>query len=188
MSTSLTNIRVSVQWTEQTVFAGEDVECRITFRNVATSPAPSRTTLHPTPANGFAPGERQRKSPTPQVKNNIRSNSKPPPSNRGHRAALSLSGPVGVGRPQKGSGSWAVGQGNTTTTEGSTHKRSVSIISIGASDSAIGDVSSQNSKIEGSRRAPRGHGRSASLQIVPRRYGLNGGPTSGKPMSPFSLH
>lgn len=184
MSTSLTNIRVFVQWTEQTVFAGEDIECQITFKNVATTPIASKTTLHPTSANGFAQGERQRKSPTPQIKAITRPSSKLPPPNRGHRATHSFSGPVSTGRSQLGSGSWAGGQGKTTT-EGSTHKRSVSIISIGASEGGTGDAGSHSSKLDGPRRAPRGHGRSASLQIVPRRHGLNGGPISGKLPPPF---
>jgi hypothetical protein len=180
MSNPLTNIRVFVQWTEQTVFAGEDIECQITFKNVATTPTPSRTTLHPASANGFAPGgERQRKGPSTQSKNSATSNHKPLPPNRGHRATLSLNAPVGVGRPQPSSRSWTEGPPKVGK-DGSSHKRSVSIISIGASEGAVDDGASHSSLIEGSRRIPRGHGRSASLQIVPRRQGINGGPPSGR--------
>lgn len=178
MSNPLTNIRVFVQWTEQTVFAGEDIECQITFRNTATTPTPSRTSLHPAAANGFAPGgERQRKSASSQGKNNVTSNPKSLPPNRGHRATLSLNSPIAIERSQTGSGSWAGAPGKAAK-DGGSHKRSVSIISIGASESAVDDVASHNSLVEGTRRMSRGHGRSASLQIVPRRQGLNGGPPS----------
>lgn len=178
MSASLTTIRVFVQWTEQTVFAGEDIECQITFKNVATSPAASRASLHPSAANDFPPGgERQRKGPTAQIKTNIISNTTPNQPNRGHRTTLSLIAPVGVGRPQTASEP-RTGDSGKGTTDWSAHKRSVSIISIGASESAIDDITSHGSFVEGPRRVPR-HGRSASLQITPRRHALNGGPASG---------
>jgi len=179
MSTPLTNIRVFVQWTEQTVFAGEDIECQITFKNIATSPAPSRTSLHPQAANGFASGgAKHRKSPSTQLKSPNTLSPRPTPPNRGHRTTLSLSTPVSVTRSQSGSGSWG-GGASKASKDGNAHKRSVSIISIGASESALDEVASHGSLNEVPRRAARGHGRSASLQIVPRRNGLNGGPTSG---------
>lgn len=175
----LTNIRVFVQWTEQTVFAGEDIECEITFKNIATTPTPSRTTLHPGAANGFAPGgERQRKAPGAQVKSSTLS-PRPPQATRGHRTTLSLTAPVtSVRSSQVGSGSWNGGHSKAGKESGS-HKRSVSIISIGASETAADDLASHSSLPEGPRRLSRGHGRSASLQIVPRRNGVAGGPTSG---------
>jgi hypothetical protein len=179
MSSPLTNIRVFVQWTEQTVFAGEDIECEITFKNIAITPAPSRTTLHPSTANGFATGgDRQRKAPGAQVKSNALS-PRPSQAARGHRTTLSLTVPVtSVRSSQVGSGSWNGGHSGVGKESGS-HKRSVSIISIGASETIADDVASQNSLPEGPRRFSRGHGRSASLQIVPRKNGIAGGPTSG---------
>ena len=63
--------------------------------------------------------------------------------------------------------------------DGGAHKRSVSIISIGASEGAVEDLRSHGSLPERPRAMSRGHGRSASLQIVPRRHGINGGPISG---------
>ena len=178
MSNPSSNIRVFVHWTEQTVFAGEDIECAITFKNVATTPTPSRTTLHPATANGFASGERQRKGPVAQVKSNTLS-PRPPQTTRGHRTTLSLTAPVtSVRSSQVGSGSWNGGHSRGGKESGS-HKRSVSIISIGASDNFVEDAGSQYSQPEGSRRLSRGHGRSASLQIVPRKNGIAGGPTSG---------
>lgn len=180
MSTQSTNIRVFVQWTEQTVFAGEEIECQITFKNIATVPAPSKASLHPSAANGFASGgERQRKSPTAQVKTNSALSPRPSPPNRGHRSALSLSTPVGHTPSQSTPGSWT-GEPRKASKDGGTHKRSVSIISIGASEGGFDDLTSHGSLPERPRRMSRGHGRSASLQIVPRRYGVNGGPPSGR--------
>ncbi|TVY31183.1 Protein sat1 [Lachnellula hyalina] len=180
MSTPLTNIRVFVQWTEQTVFAGEDIECQVTFKNIAPTPTPSRAaTLHPPSVNGPAPGgERQRKSPVSQVKNGsvLSSSSRPAQPSRGHRTTMSLNVPVNTVRSQGASDSWngAPMKGR----EGSAHKRSVSIISISASENGVvGDVSGHAGKGERPR-LNKSHGRSASLQIVPRRHGVNGGPVS----------
>jgi hypothetical protein len=179
MSTPLTNIRVFVHWIEQTVFAGEDVECEITFKNVATTPTPARTALHPSAANGFASGgERHRKGPGVQVKSNTLS-PRPPQTTRGHRATLSLTAPVTSAQSsQVGSGSWN-GNHSRGGKESGSHKRSVSIISIGASEATADGAATQNSFPNGPRRLSRGHGRSASLQMVPRKNGVVGGPTSG---------
>jgi RAB6A-GEF complex partner protein 2 len=180
MSTPLTNIRVFVQWAEQTVFAGEEIECQITFKNIATVPAPSKASLHPSAANGFASGgERHRKTPTSQIKTNSALSSRPSPPNRSHRTSLSLSTPGGHTQAQSPGGSWN-GEPSRASKDGGTHKRSVSIISIGASEGAFDDLKSHGSLPERPRGMSRGHGRSASLQIVPRRYGVNGGPPSGR--------
>jgi RAB6A-GEF complex partner protein 2 len=169
-----------VQWTEQTVFAGEEIECQITFKNIATVPAPSKTSLHPSAANGLTSGGgRQRKTPTAQIKTNSTLSPRPSPPNRGHRTALSLSTPAGHTQPQSTAGSWN-GQPPKATKDGGTHRRSVSIISIGASEGGFDDLKSHGSLPERPRGMSRGHGRSASLQIVPRRYGVNGGPTFGR--------
>lgn len=182
MSTPSTNIRVFVQWTEQTVFAGEEIECQITFKNVASNPPPPRTLIHPPSTNGFAAGgDRQRKVPIAQVRNTNSLSPRHPPSARGHRSTLSLTAPVGVGRSPPGPGSWT-GAHSKASASGSTHKRSVSIISIGASESAADDNAS-NGTADG-QRMMRAHRRSASLQIIPRRPGQNG-PTSGL-SSPWS--
>ncbi|KAH8687720.1 Rgp1-domain-containing protein [Tricladium varicosporioides] len=175
MSTPLTNIRVFVQWTEQTVFAGEDIECEITFKNIATVPTPSRSSLHPSSANGFASGDRHRKPPS-QTKNGSVASPRPARPTRGHRTTLSLNVPAGIGQSQPPSESW---NGPVSVAkEGGSHKRSVSIISIGGPESSVvGDISANGSVTERPR-IPKGHGRSASLQIVPRRNGVNGGPPS----------
>jgi hypothetical protein len=162
---SASNIRVFVQWKNATVFAGEDIECTITFRNVALpeghdgSPARKQ--------KGFAPsGERQRK--LPPVQSSTRPSASrhssfasqiPLPQLRGHRPALSLNAPSAAGErksPVPPSG----GFGNNSS--GQRHGRSLSIISMGTD--ATADVNRGASP-----RRPSRHSRSGSLQIVPNR-------------------
>jgi RAB6A-GEF complex partner protein 2 len=186
MSPFTSNIRVFVQWSEQTVFAGEDIECQITFKNVAAVPNAPRSSSHPGSLNGFTPGGgRERKStplqtPAAQGKNNISQNSRTAPSSRGHRSTLSLNVPVGSERSNPGPGPRNSGHGQVGTEERS-HKRSVSIISLGISEDPGDEAITQRNVAEGSRRPSRGHVRASSLQIVPRRSGTNGaGPLSGR--------
>lgn len=182
IQTQPSSLRVFVQWSEQTVFAGEDIECQITFKNVATPPSQSRTTLHPSNANGSASrAGAQGKAPTASVKSPspLSPRPHPAPQGRGHRSALSLSVPAGSLRSQPVSTSWGSGHPSRAAREGGQHKRSVSIISIGASEGGVDDSSVRSGFMERPRGVTRGHGRSASLQIIPRRHGVSGGPVSG---------
>lgn len=186
MSASVSSIRVSVQWLEQTVFAGEDIECTITFKNIAAVPSTSRATSPSPRLNGLAPAsERQRKiSPSQTAAASARGKASQiagsnPPHGRGHRSTLSLNVPPSA-LARNGTGSPSVSHGRTTS-HGGPHKRSVSIISIGASESAADETRSQPGLPGALRRPTRGHARAASLQIVPRRMGgSGGGPTSGE--------
>ncbi len=182
---STSNIRVFVQWSEQTVFAGEDIECQITFKNVASATIAPKSLSHLPTLNGFIPGrERQRRTtplqaPSVLAKNTAGQNTRVTPSNPGHRAAWSLNVPVGTGRLPRGSGTKPTGQSETGTEQRS-HRRSVSIISLGIGEAAGDKTGSQHSAVEASRKPARGHARASSLQIVPRRSGANGlGPLSG---------
>ncbi|KAF7870516.1 hypothetical protein EAF04_004260 [Stromatinia cepivora] len=174
MSTLQSNIRVFIQWKEQTVFAGEDIECQITFKNVATTPPSSKSSLHPSGSNAFLQSPERHRRPPSQIKSSSLSPRSGIPNRGDHRSSLSLTVPPesvhskqseqwsrGISRPGRG------GEG---------HKRSVSIISMGAGESAVDEAASHGSLAERPGRGERGHGRSASLQIVPRRNGLNGGP------------
>ncbi|KAF2654092.1 Rgp1-domain-containing protein [Lophiostoma macrostomum CBS 122681] len=164
------NIRVFVQWKDSTVFAGEDIECTITFKNVALPPGRDKS---PSPRqNGFGPGaERHRKLPPAQsstTKPSISRNSSfgsqiPPPHLRGHRPALSLHTPSTAG--ERRSPVIPSGFNNGTVASGHKHGRSLSIFSVGTD--AATEVSHERPAPP--RRPARGHGRSASLQVVPGR-------------------
>ena len=166
---SSSNIRVFVQWKDSTVFAGEDIQCTITFKNIANPEGrePSPVRRH----NGFAPGgERQRKLPPvrsstrPSISRNSSFVSQIPgsPHIHSHRPAQSLYGASVVGdarSPMSTSGAF----GNNV--RGHKHGRSISIISLGT-DAATGG--SHNGSVTPTR-PTRGHGRSASMQVVPNR-------------------
>jgi hypothetical protein len=166
---SASNIRVFVQWKNATVFAGEDVECTITFKNVALPEGRGRSPGRG--QNGFAPGgERLRKLPPvhsstrPSVSRNssFASQIAPPSQLRGHRPALSLNTPINAGErrlPASQTGAFSNNAG------GHSHGRSLSIISLGTD--AATEVNREKSATPG--RPMRGHARSGSLQIVPGR-------------------
>ncbi|RFU29366.1 hypothetical protein B7463_g6955, partial [Scytalidium lignicola] len=177
MSTPPSNIRVFVQWKEQTVFAGENIECEIIFKNVAPSGTPSKPSLPPPGTNGHVPTiERQRKQSATTNKSPSNASLRPVIPSRGHRTTLSLNVPSAPGRQPIDAGSQ--NEGRPKAGVSGTHKRSVSIVSIAASESSVGDVASRGGNPESPRRPTRGHARSASLQIIPRRTGANGGPLS----------
>lgn len=181
--TAASNIRVFVRWTEQTVFAGEDIECQITFKNIAPVPGLQRSSPQTSSTNGFAPIEERRKATPSQTssatfKSNLLHSSRIPPSPRGHRSTVSLTVPPVNGRfSHGGPGSERAGHSKANA-GGHQHKRSLSIISMGASDDTANGTASEAG--EKTRRSGRGHGRAASLQIVPGRNGSSDrGPLTG---------
>lgn len=139
------DIRVFVKWHEQTVFAGEEVRCTITFRNVASASAPS---AH------LAPQRTPRQGP-----GGVRTTSKlQPPTPRGHRSVAS-SPRVGGPPPLQA----AVGVGGEEE-ERRGHRKSVSIVSLGGGGQGAGeDWESHAGRLS---RFNRGHGRASSLQIA----------------------
>ncbi|EDO02890.1 hypothetical protein SS1G_05367 [Sclerotinia sclerotiorum 1980 UF-70] len=174
MSALQSNIRVFIQWKEQTVFAGEDIECQITFKNVATTPPSSKSSLNSSGSNAFLQSPERHRRPPSQIKNSSLSPRSGIPNRGDHRSSLSLTVPP-ESVHSKQSEQWSRGVSRYGR-GGEGHKRSLSIISMGASESAADEAASHGSLAERSDRGERGHGRSASLQIVPRRNGLNGGP------------
>ncbi|KAF1966272.1 Rgp1-domain-containing protein [Bimuria novae-zelandiae CBS 107.79] len=167
------NIRVFVQWKNSTVFAGEDIECTITFKNTAVPEGRDKSPNRK--ANGFAPGgERQRKLPPvhsstrPSVSHNSSFTSLGPQQPlRGHRPALSVQTTSSIGdrnrSPQPNSGTY---NGSATPTHRHAHGKSLSIISLGTDPASEG---THERSASAARRPARGHGRSASLQVVPGR-------------------
>jgi hypothetical protein len=183
------NIRVFVQWSQQTVFAGEEIECQITFKNVAPVNGSPKPAPHSSSLNGFAPGEERQRKTTPlqasaaqTSRNNAAIKSKATPASRGHRASFSLSGPTSdVRLPAQIPGPKRTESEVGTEGRSHSHRRSVSIISLGITEGGGDEPVSQRSFGDGPRRPARGHTRASSLQIVPRRQDLNGtGPPSGK--------
>ena len=200
MATS--NIRASVKWKQPTVFAGEEIECIITFKNIASAPDPQynghalggrklpvqKTT--PLPAKAADPRSRKNSlrshtaatqtpigGPPLSRQSSIRSRSGPP-TGRGHRPTLSLStSQIAGSRPLQPASS-RVDDANTAPDY--KHGRSISIVSIGQ-DSKGGDLRGQNLSrvVSGS---SKGHTRSTSLNMVPRRSGAVSAPVSGMPV------
>lgn len=173
MSTS-SNIRVSVQWKQSTVFAGEDVECTITFKNIAPVAGRERSPVRGSHPNGLSPGEeRQRKLKPlhPPARPSVSRNSSfgspvPQHAGKGHKPTLSLSGPSIPARgtsPGPSSGRKSPG----LATQRSAHGRSLSIISIGSESSGY-NGQGQNAAGAGAR-STHGHTRSTSMQITSRR-------------------
>lgn len=196
------NIRVFIRWHDQTVFAGEEVKCTITFKNVA-RPAGStpNQSAKPSPRlpSGGAIDQRQ---PSPlHAPNRAKSPSAlaPPPAARGHRATASLSLSVpsaaAASRARAGSIPWSpqtaqdhrltngqstgAGSGNSNgRSHGHSHKRSLSIVSMGPA--SIGHEQHSNAGSAKPQRPARGHARASSLQIVPRGGNSVAGPRSGE--------
>ncbi|KXX79993.1 Protein sat1 [Madurella mycetomatis] len=207
------NIRVFVRWHEQVVFAGEEVKCTITFKNVARLPGsssalPTPTGLKPSaqfPTSSRHPStERGPRQPSPlhpgaPGRSKPNSGLAPPPAARGHRSSHSLSVPSTASHARGGSISWSPspaagarsqrnGNGNgggsgNGNGSGHGHKRSVSIVSIGSLNTV--DDAQSNASSARPQRPARGHARASSLQILPRG-GMFNGPRSAHPKTPSS--
>lgn len=173
------NIRVFVQWKESTVFAGEDIECTITFKNVAVPHG--QVNPNPSKHNGLAPGGERQQRKLPPVQSSTRpsisrnssfGSGAPPPHLRAHRPALSLTTPsIASERRSPGlpGGGFQNGSGNGAPANKHKHQRSLSIISLGA------ETATEANHDRASPRRLRGHARSASLQVVPGRPSQFGG-------------
>ena len=163
------HIRVFVRWHDQTVFAGEDVQCRITFKNVA----PAHSGAHPSAKASPHHLRPQRPKPGPGLA---------PPTGpgaaRGHRSSLSLTVPSPRSRHRADSTPWSPPAALETRPASNGHRRSVSIVSIGSAGAADGQTpaSPASSSVSNPRR---GHVRASSLQIASRAAVANG-PRSGE--------
>lgn len=116
------NIRVFVRWHEQVVFAGEEVRCTITFKNVDRGPGSSSGSALSTPTAALHPPahfpETSARHPSPRQPSPLHpgvpgrakpgSSLAPPPAARGHRSSLSLSVPSAAARARGGSVSWSL--------------------------------------------------------------------------------
>ena len=165
----MSDIRVSVQWKSSTVFAGEDIECTITFKNVARlrrSPSPNAQLrghgLHRERWKDNLPSHLlQKPSGGQQRKSSLASQ----PGYRKHKPALSLSTPNGHFSPQQQSNEPPAPQ-----TSGHQKRRSISIVSIGSN--LAEEESPHRSPLTSVKRPSHGHSRAASLQMLPKRNGF----------------
>lgn len=183
------NIRVFVHWRDQTVFAGEDIKCTITFKNVA------READGPKGGQSHHASQRRNNSDRQRLLSNLASplsggrssrgsnsiTSPPPASNgRGHRrSALSLSIPSTTSSTRSAAVQWPSGGGSFADSRpGHSHKRSLSIVSIGSAST----IDEHNQRSEPAGRPPmppRGHNRASSLQIM-SKGNTGAGPQPGK--------
>ena len=167
----MSNIVVSVQWEKSTVFAGEEVACTIIFKNVAPIYGHSRSPSPNTHTRRTGQGRDHWKLEVPGhgtmdgLRSSRATNTGPTrPQGHRHRSTLSLNNHGAV--PHKVAVSIPGKAPNRTDVPNNRHKRSVSILSIGQ-DISTGDIHKSSNGY--SKPPSRPHGRSASLQSVPRR-------------------
>lgn len=181
----MSDIRVSVQWKNPTVFAGEDIECTITFKNIALarsvrhSPSPNpHTTSHgshrerwkeilPLRSANAPASAMHRKSPS--LSGFSQSHA------RIHKQALSLSSVDSI--PKSSIVDVHDGTSRISIPGDNKHRRSVSIVSIRGE---ANEETSPHGQLLNSGRSGHSHTRAASLHVMPRRNGLlSNGPSLG---------
>ncbi len=177
------NIRVFIRWHDATVFAGEEIKCRITFQNVAPS-QPSVSSAGNHSSQSSPQPVRDSNSAASPLHHPNRSKATglvPPPTPRRHRSSLSLSVPsVTSSRSHHRAGSipWSPQTGpESQPTHSNGHRRSISIVSIGSAGTGDSQRPGSASSAK-AQRASRGHARASSLQILSRGSPMHG-PRSG---------
>ena len=164
----MSNIRVSVQWQKSTAFAGEEIECTITFKNTAPTNYHSRSPSPHTYTRSIGQNRDRWKRNSPQHQDDTVQAAIPGASRLrayGHRSTLSLNNSnTGVlhNTPHPVPNSIR----EATDSANHRHKRSVSILPI-SHDSLTRDSNPKTSSPIPTRNPPRRqHGRSASLQAT----------------------
>ncbi|KAI7788664.1 hypothetical protein LA080_008554 [Diaporthe eres] len=194
MSPDSGNIRVFVRFDDDgtTLFSGEELKCTVVFKNVAQA-APSSAGSTSSNHNQLRPPQQSR-----AAIHHASGRLAPPPSTstsaprRGHRPSSSMSAPAKTSRSRAGSVPWTPpfhppetqssnGNGHD---HGHSHRRSVSIVSIGSVNSVDSHATSNAGSTAS--RPSRGHGRSASLQIVSRGSVMPGPRSASHPQRPFN--
>ncbi|CAO1604550.1 Golgi membrane exchange factor (Ric1p-Rgp1p) subunit [Xanthoria calcicola] len=173
-SNRMSNIRLSIEWDKAAVYAGENVDCVITFKNVAQAPILHRTasqtnSLRERWKDNTAAHVRQQKSGhSPSYSSSISLGHK-------HRKAVSHD-PTWSAIPASPKVQTREEAQNEESTAGRKHRRSVSIVSIGGekSSSTIPFHATSTSLQPG-----RGHGRAGSLRALSEKSTmLDHGPRS----------
>lgn len=172
------NIRAFVHWKEPSIYAGEDIECIITFKNVAVPPGQEpqeEDAAHIPQSNGFsrAPSvtASRRSSLAPSTAQASWapsfSGSRQAASGRGHRPSLSLNVTSAHSRASSYTGGLhsapMPSRTPTSARPAKGHGRSLSIMSLGSEAPSEGRVVAPPPT---SKRPARGHTRSTSLQVT----------------------
>ncbi|MCJ1391496.1 hypothetical protein MMC18_004360 [Xylographa bjoerkii] len=169
----MSNIRVSVQWQKSTAFAGEDIECTITFKNIAPTYSHSRSPSPHTDTRRIGQSRDRWKFDSPKQQDvdaaqGVKSATTGASRLRGHghRSTLSLN-TTNTGASHGTPYPLSNKTHENADSANRRHKRSVSIISI-SHDGTTEDLNPQTKIPIPVRNPPlRQHGRSASLQAVP---------------------
>jgi len=175
------NIRAFVHWKEATVYAGEEIECIVTLKNIAKAPdTPEEDRPQITVPNGLLADRKPYNAPAtaaPSRRSSIvqgrlppsrppsMSNARGAPPSRGHRPALSLNVVNAASRAGSHTAPLPANAPNTAVQPAQGHGRSLSIISLGSDLPNDGRIPHGGAT---GKRPARGHVRSASLQFSPR--------------------
>lgn len=174
----MSNIRVFVQWKNSTVFAGEDIECQITFKNISQcSTTHGNSSLSPELCTSASSRGRWKESiasqpahiPSRQSQNFAAST--PQNSLTVHRSTLSFS--AQSPRRQGLTGIFSSDTSKNDSVGQQKHKRSVSIVSIGKEPTTAAETYVHPLALK---RPGRAHARAASLQVSSHRTRIEPGP------------
>ncbi|KAK5729577.1 Golgi membrane exchange factor (Ric1p-Rgp1p) subunit [Elasticomyces elasticus] len=193
---TLSNIRAFVQWKESSVYSGEEIECIITFKNVGKTVEEVQGEDVQTPlANGngngttyghgsghtrtasyatsAAPSRRASVAQGRPAQSRVPSATavRDAPPSRGHRPALSLSVVSAPTRAGLRSAPLPLRSPRSAVQSVKAHGRSLSIMSLGSD--THNDSRTPTAGPAHPARPAKGHGRSASLQIAPKRSPLH---------------
>ncbi|KAI4727140.1 Rgp1-domain-containing protein [Aureobasidium sp. EXF-10728] len=154
-------VRAYVQWKDSSVFAGEEIECIISFTNTCDDGDHQAPDDHPTRAKNrqrTVTHSTQQLSTVPSIAPSVAGSRAP-----SHRPTLSLSVyPPPSSAHQRVPSHAASNATAPNTRHAPTHGRSLSIISMGS------DKAAMTSPMSPRRPPARGHGRSASMQLLSR--------------------
>ena len=172
----MSDVRVSVDYKAPAVFAGEEIQCTITFRNIA-STASLRTRSVRGPGTGSTTTARDRwkevlplRNPTPANDTSITGSHLSSPASshptRGHKPTNFVSHPVGARRVHSVASSKEILGPHAIERHG--HKKAISIVSLGKA-LPRGDIHESHGQRNVAPRSGRGHSRAASMQVLPWR-------------------
>ncbi|TGZ84984.1 Rgp1-domain-containing protein [Ascodesmis nigricans] len=182
----MSDIRVFVTFPESSVvFAGEAIQCKITFKNVA--PVPGASSSDTSNPNQQHPGGGGRQLQVP-VPDGLRSSGRLSPRSPGHSPSSGHGGHRGSFSMTLPPKSPLLPPPSSATNGSAKHRRSVSIVSISsevgeslhAPPGAAQMTRGGSSGGRGKRRPVSGHARSASMQVISSRSPLSTSPNPAR--------